>query len=111
MTSAHPDPAVDRPDVSGVGDASGVGMGVGLGELSELERCILDAAGGRWTDPAGGRETIREQFGISVTRYYQVLNALLDEPAALAYDPLVVKRLLRQRERDRRERSARRLAN
>ncbi len=46
---------------------------------------------------------------LSATRYYQVLNALIDREAALAYDPLLVKRLRRMRATRRRTRSARRL--
>jgi len=42
-------------------------------------------------------------------RYYQVLNALIDNPAALTADPLLVKRLRRMRTARQRQRSARRL--
>ena len=51
----------------------------------------------------------RDQYGMTATRYYQVLNSLIDEPAALAYDPLLVKRLRRLRAARQRARSARRL--
>ncbi len=47
---------------------------------------------------------------MSATRYYQVLNQLLDDEAALAADPMLIKRLRRQRDARQRERSARRLA-
>jgi hypothetical protein len=43
-------------------------------------------------------EAIRTEFGLSPTRYYQVLGALVDSPAALAHDPLLIKRLQRMRE-------------
>ena len=46
---------------------------------------------------------------MSATRYYQVLNALLDNPAALEADPMLVKRLRRMRAARQRARSARRL--
>ncbi|HVT22265.1 MAG TPA: DUF3263 domain-containing protein, partial [Mycobacteriales bacterium] len=46
---------------------------------------------------------------MSATRYYQVLNALLDRPEALAADPMLVKRLRRMRAARQRQRSARRL--
>jgi Protein of unknown function (DUF3263) len=46
---------------------------------------------------------------MSATRYYQVLNALIDRPEALAFDPLLVKRLRRLRSARQRQRSARRL--
>ncbi len=41
---------------------------------------------------------MRSQFGLSAARYYQVLNSLLDSPDALAYDPMLVKRLQRMRD-------------
>ena len=46
---------------------------------------------------------------MSSTRYYQVLNALIDRPEALAVDPMLVKRLRRLRSARQRQRSARRL--
>jgi hypothetical protein len=51
----------------------------------------------------GGREggQSREQLQTSSTRYYQVLNALIDKPEALAVDPITVRRLRRLRERRR----------
>src|SRR5205823_5337418 len=50
----------------------------------------------QWWKYAGAKEqAIRELFDMSATRYYQVLNTLIDAPAALAVDPLLVKRLRR----------------
>ncbi len=43
-------------------------------------------------------QAIREKFDMSATRYYQVLNALIDNPAALEADPMLVKRLRRLRD-------------
>jgi hypothetical protein len=52
----------------------------------------------RWWKHAGSKEqAIRDTFGLSATRYYQVLNGLLDDPAALAHDPVLVGRLRRLR--------------
>jgi hypothetical protein len=52
----------------------------------------------QWWRHAGAKEqAIRDTFGLSPTRYYQLLNRLLDEPAALAHDPLLVSRLRRLR--------------
>jgi hypothetical protein len=63
-----------------------------------------------WWKYAGAKEqAVREQFAMSATRYYQVLNALIDRPEALVYDPLLVKRLRRLRAARQRQRSARRL--
>jgi hypothetical protein len=51
-----------------------------------------------WWRHAGAKETaIRDRFGVPPTRYYQVLNALVDRPDALAADPLLVRRLRRLR--------------
>jgi hypothetical protein len=46
---------------------------------------------------------------MSATRYYQLLNLLIDRPEALAHDPMLVKRLRRVRSQRRRQRAARRL--
>ena len=71
-------------------------QGDGAG-LTEREVRIL-AFEGRWWKHAGSKEqAIRDTFGLSSTRYYQLLNALLDNPAALAHDPVVVGRLRRLR--------------
>ncbi|GGL33941.1 DUF3263 domain-containing protein [Phycicoccus endophyticus] len=78
-------------------------------ELSERDREIL-AFERQWWKYAGSKETaIKELFEMSSTRYYQVLNALIDDPAALAHDPMLVKRLRRLRASRQRARSARRL--
>lgn len=78
-------------------------------ELSERDRQIL-AFERQWWRYAGAKEqAIRDLFGMSATRYYQVLNALIDEPAALRHDPMLVKRLRRLRATRQRARTARRL--
>ena len=72
--------------------------------LTPRERAILDFER-TWRSEAGSKETtIRDRFELSATRYYQLLNELIDLPGALAYDPLVVRRLRRQRDRRRRAR-------
>ena len=64
----------------------------------------------QWWKYAGAKEqAIRELFDMSATRYYQVLNGLLDDPAALEFDPMLIKRLRRMRASRQRARSARRL--
>ncbi|MEV0876855.1 DUF3263 domain-containing protein [Micromonospora echinofusca] len=65
--------------------------------LTERERRIL-AFERQWWRHAGAKEqAIRDTFGLSATRYYQLLNALLDNPAALAAEPVLVGRLRRLR--------------
>jgi hypothetical protein len=78
-------------------------------ELSDRDREII-AFERQWWKYAGAKEqAIRELFDMSATRYYQVLNALIDNPAALEADPMLVKRLRRLRASRQRARSARRL--
>jgi hypothetical protein len=73
-------------------------------ELTERERAILDFEGTWWSESGSKERAIRERFELSATRYYQLLNEVIDLPDALAYDPLVVRRLRRQRDRRRRAR-------
>jgi Protein of unknown function (DUF3263) len=78
-------------------------------ELDEREREIL-AFERQWWKYAGAKEqAIKDLFDMSATRYYQVLNALIDRPEALMHDPMLVKRLRRLRTTRQRSRSARRL--
>jgi hypothetical protein len=77
--------------------------------LSARDREIL-AFERQWWKYAGAKEqAVRELFDMSATRYYQVLNALIDSPDALVHDPMLVKRLRRMRASRQRARSARRL--
>ncbi|GAB4075781.1 DUF3263 domain-containing protein [Nostocoides australiense] len=77
--------------------------------LSDRDQQIL-AFERQWWKYSGSKEqAVRDLFDMSATRYYQVLNGLLDNPAALAHDPMLVKRLRRLRASRQRQRSARRL--
>ena len=79
--------------------------------LSERDEQVL-AFERQWWKYAGAKESaIRELFDMSATRYYQVLNALIDDPAALAHDPMLIKRLRRMRSSRQRARTARRLGD
>lgn len=85
------------------------GLEPATGELSDRDREIL-AFERHWWKYAGAKEqAVRDLFDMSATRYYQVLNALLDRPEALEADPMLVKRLRRMRAARTRARSARRL--
>ncbi|MGI8817472.1 MAG: DUF3263 domain-containing protein [Pseudonocardia sp.] len=67
------------------------------GELDWRDREVL-AFEAQWWKYAGAKEqAIRELFDMTATRYYQVLNAVLEKPAAAAADPMLVKRLRRVR--------------
>ncbi|MEO6957970.1 MAG: DUF3263 domain-containing protein [Antricoccus sp.] len=77
--------------------------------LSRRDRDILGFERQWWKFAGAKEQAIKDLFDMSGTRYYQVLNALVDKPEALAVDPMVVKRLRRQRATRQRARSARRL--
>ena len=75
-------------------------ISVPFGQLDRRDREIL-AFERQWWKYAGAKEqAIRELFDMSATRYYQVLNALVDRPEAHAADPMLVKRLRRKIETD-----------
>ena len=77
--------------------------------LSERDRAILEFERHWWKYAGAKEQAVREKFDMSSTRYYQVLNALIDRPEALEADPLLVRRLRRLRASRQRQRSARRL--
>ncbi|WP_067704318.1 DUF3263 domain-containing protein [Nocardia jejuensis] len=77
--------------------------------LSRRELDILDFERKWWKYAGAKEEAIRELFDLSPTRYYQVLNAVVDKPEALAADPMLVKRLRRLRASRQKSRAARRL--
>jgi hypothetical protein len=65
--------------------------------LTEREQRIL-AFEHKWWRHAGSKEqAIRDVFDLSSTRYYQLLNALIDNPAAIEAEPVLVARLRRLR--------------
>ncbi len=98
MGAAPDTPSSDVPSRAARGDS-----------LTEREETILAFERSWWKYAGIKEQAIRAEFGLSATRYYQVLNALIDREAALAHDPLLVKRLRRMRETRRRTRSVRRL--
>ena len=77
--------------------------------LSQRDRQILEFERQWWKYAGAKEQAIRELFDMSATRYYQIINALIDNPDALAFDPMLVKRLRRMRAARQRARSARRL--
>ena len=72
--------------------------------LTERERAILEFERSWWAEPGPKELAIRERFDLSATRYYQLLSELVDSDDALEYDPLVIRRLRRMRDRRRRAR-------
>lgn len=77
--------------------------------LTALETEILEFERQWWRLAGAKEQAIRDRFGLSSTRYHQQLNALIDSPAALRADPMLVKRLQRLRSARERDRAARRL--
>jgi hypothetical protein len=72
--------------------------------LTDRDKAILDFERSWWTESGPKEGAIRARFELSAARYYQILNELLESPEAMAYDPLVVRRLRRLRDRRRRAR-------
>ena len=66
---------------------------------------VLAFERGTWRNAGAKEQAIAEALGISSTRYYQLLNELIDSPEALKFDPVLVKRLRAQRARRQRMRS------
>lgn len=60
---------------------------------------MLDLAGERWNYAGSLEQTVRDEFGISLTRFWQIVNRLCDTREALEYSPTVVNRLRRLRTR------------
>lgn len=77
--------------------------------LDQRARDLLDFERESWMLEVPKERAIRERFGFSAARYHQLLNRVLDTPAALAYDPMLVRRLHRVRDARRRRRVAGRL--
>ena len=75
--------------------------------LDDRDAAVLAFERQWWKHAGAKEEAIRRQFGVSPTAYYQLLSRLIDDPMALAADPMLVKRLQRQRAARRRQRAAR----
>ncbi|SEE17000.1 Protein of unknown function [Streptomyces sp. 3213] len=75
-----------------------------LPPLHRREQDILALERRGFPGPGAKERAIREELGLAPVRYYQLLNALLDDERALAHDPVTVNRLRRVRETRRSER-------
>ncbi|MGO3325423.1 DUF3263 domain-containing protein [Gordonia sp. (in: high G+C Gram-positive bacteria)] len=67
--------------------------------MNDEDRDILDLSRREFRSPQAHAEAVGSVLGMSITRYFQELNRLVDDPEALAYSPTVVKRLRRARRR------------
>ena len=77
--------------------------------FGDRERDILEFERFWWKYAGAKERAIKARLDMSATRYYQLLNQIIDMPDAVAYDPILVKRLQRLRAFRQRERVARRL--
>lgn len=104
------------PSSDGSGHLADLGIPAGgttvdLGGLSARDAAILDFERQWWRFSGAKEQSVRETFDMTPAHYHQVLSALLESPDALAYDPILVKRLLRLRDARHQARSARRVTN
>lgn len=74
--------------------------------LSDRDRSILDFERSWWADGGVKETVIQERFELSGRRYYELLGTLLDDPDAMAHDPLLVRRLRRLRDARQRDRAS-----
>lgn len=95
--------AADSVDAGPENDAAGQSP-----TLSERDLEILGFEKQWWKYAGAKEQAVRELFNLSATQYYQILNALIDTPEALAAEPMLVKRLRRMRSTRQRERTQRR---
>ena len=63
--------------------------------LSESELTVLAIERRQFKYSAQKEKLIREKLDLNATRYYQMLNSLLDNPLALAAEPMLINRLRR----------------
>ena len=104
----HASPVVPPPSAEGAPYDSAQVAGTGL---SRREHEMLSFERQWWRRPGAKETAIRDRFDLTPTRYYQVLNALVDRPDALAADPLLVRRLRRLRAARQRTRSSQGVGN
>lgn len=79
-------------------------------QLTDTETAVLDFERSWWKFAGAKESAIHDAFGWSPTRHYQVVNTLIDRPEALAYDPMLVRRLLRLRAQRAANRAAQRFS-
>ena len=105
-----PQQAVLSPQQAVLGTQQAV-LGNQHAGLSTQQEAVLRFERHAYKHASAKEEAIRAQFSLPASRYYQILNATLEEPAAMVFDPMLVKRLLRLRDARTGARSARMLGN
>ncbi|WP_329065193.1 DUF3263 domain-containing protein [Streptomyces sp. NBC_01429] len=92
-------PDTPEPESPGEpGEAAEPAEAARLSGLSDRDRAVLAVERRGWPGPGAKERAIRERLGLSPTRYYQLLGALLDDPRAAEHDPVTVNRLRRVRD-------------
>lgn len=75
-----------------------------MDDLTDLDRQVLAFERRRWNHPGAKEQAITDEFGMMASRYYQLRLAVIDKPAALQEDPMLVLRLRRLRDKGRQAR-------
>ena len=96
-----------RPGGQAYHEGGGEGPGPPVTSLTELQTRILAFERSSWRSPGAKERAILDEFGLTPTRYYQLLNELIDSAAAAQFDPALVARLRRRRAERGRLRSGR----
>ncbi|MDO8307391.1 MAG: DUF3263 domain-containing protein [Actinomycetota bacterium] len=65
--------------------------------MTTVQRAILDFERQPWRYHGNKDQAIRQHFGLESSRYYQLLDELLDDPEAFAHAPATVHRYRRLR--------------
>ncbi|MGW2842087.1 DUF3263 domain-containing protein [Streptomyces sp. NPDC001493] len=87
------------------GDGSApTGADASAGALTDRDRALLALERRSWAGPGAKERAIREELGLSPVRYYQLVNALIEDRRALEADPVTVNRLRRVRDAKRNRR-------
>lgn len=69
--------------------------------MDDLGRAVLDLEREHPRYNGAKDDAIRRRLNMSATSYFQILNQLLDDPAALEADPVLINRLRRLRDQNR----------
>lgn len=65
--------------------------------MTDDDKRMLDLAGARWNYAGNLEQAVRDEFDISLTRFFQRVNRIIDAREALEYSPHTVNRLRRIR--------------
>lgn len=66
-------------------------------DLTALEAAMLALERRHFPRPGDKVRAIQDCFQLSPTRYFQIVNTMIDEPRVLRHDPVLVNRLRRLR--------------